>query len=87
MRLKYDKEIGDFVVGADGKRLRDFYIEKRRESGKTINGLEREINVSRQALRYVEMPNSSGTQSNSAHMILRALQGLGYTLELKEPSK
>ncbi len=89
MKLEYNREKDLWQVIKNGKEtsLVEFYISEREKAGKTIYRLENEIGTSYHSLRHVEntYTNFGDKRKNkSPGLVLRALEGLGYTIEIKK---
>ena len=89
MKLEYNRAKDLWQVIENGKEipLVEFYISQRKHSGKSIYALEDDIQTSYNSLRHVEKTYSNfgeKRRNKSPGLILRALEGLGYTIELKK---
>lgn len=89
MKLEYNRDKDVWEVKENGKEtsLVQFYISEREKSKKTIYCLEEEIGTSYNSLRHVEKTYTNfgdKRKNKSPGLVLRALEGLGYTIEIKE---
>ena len=86
MRLTYDETIKSWCVGDEP--LLDFYIRARQDSGIPVTRLESELDLPHRALYYHEHNYHATKRPNkTVGTLLRALQHLGYDIELSQRTR
>lgn len=89
MKLEYNRSKDLWEIVKDGRKmpLVEFYISEREKSKKTIRALEIDISTSQNSIRHIEKTYSNfgeKRKNKSPGLVLRALEGLGYSIEIKK---